>query len=136
VTGVVVRLRVGREEYALPVENVREVAELGELAPLPGTPPVVLGVRNLRGQILPVYDLAAVLGVVGDGTPRRLVVAENDGRQAGLAIDEVSDVDVLPDPTGETDSPLLRGSTLAGEGLVGIVDVPALFGALERQGTR
>ena len=53
-----VRLRVGRERYALPIENVLEVAELGSLSALPGAGAAVLGVRNLRGQVLPVFDLA------------------------------------------------------------------------------
>ena len=57
-----VRFRVGDESFALPVGQVLEVAELGSLAPVPGAPPSVLGVRNLRGQVLPVIDLAGVLG--------------------------------------------------------------------------
>ena len=56
-----VRLRVGSELYAIPIENVLEVAELGELSAVPGAEPVVLGVRNLHGQVLPVFDLAWAL---------------------------------------------------------------------------
>jgi chemotaxis signal transduction protein len=127
-----VRMRVGTEMYAMPVENVLEVAELGDLAVVPGARPEALGVRNLRGQILPVFDLAALFGVRRTDVPQRLLVAESDGRRAGFAIDEVSDVGELPEPAEETESDLLLGAALAGEDLVGVVDVRRLFAALER----
>ena len=57
-----VRFRVAEEAYAVSVLNVLEVASLGEVTPVPGAPVQILGVRNLRGKILPVIDLAALLG--------------------------------------------------------------------------
>lgn len=95
-SGVRVRFRVGDERYALPVEDVLEVAEVGVLAPVPGAPESVLGVRNLHGQVLPVLDLAVVLGVEHEQASRLLIV-EAESRRAGLAIDEVIDVAELPD---------------------------------------
>ena len=126
-----VRLRVGSEVYAMPVEHVLEVAELGEVAQLPGAPPAVLGVRNLRGQILPVVDLAALLGITREGAPTRMLVAEEGGRLAGFAIDEVSDVGELAEPDEETSSEFLVGAALDGDELVGIVNVARLFDVLE-----
>ena len=56
-------LRVGAESYALPVDDVLEVAELGDADRRSRRAGAgVLGVRNLRGQVLPVIDLAHVLG--------------------------------------------------------------------------
>jgi purine-binding chemotaxis protein CheW len=127
-----VSLRVGVELYAVPVEHVLEVAELGDVTPVPGAPPAVLGVWNLRGQILPVLDLGGLLGLARSIEPRRLVVVEAAGRRAGLAVDEVRDVAVLPGSTEETESELLAGATLTEDGLVGVVDVLRLFGVLER----
>ena len=97
-----VRFRVGDESFALPVGQVLEVAELGSLAPVPGAPPSVLGVRNLRGQVLPVIDLAGVLGTAHARGAQRLVIAEEAGRRAGLAIDEVTDVAELTGPMQDT----------------------------------
>jgi purine-binding chemotaxis protein CheW len=122
-----VRVRIGGESYALPVEHVLEVGELGEVAPVPGAPDSVLGVRNLRGQVLPVVDLAHILGVAGEGAPQRLVVAEDGLRRAGLAIDDVTDVANLPVPAEEIDSPFLRGAALVDDALVGVIDVPRLL---------
>jgi purine-binding chemotaxis protein CheW len=132
VTGIHVLVRVGTEAYALPVESVLEVAEPGAITPVPGASASVLGVRNLRGQVLPVFNLAAVLGVQADRTQPRLLVAEDNGRRAGFTIDEVRDVGTLPEPTDTSDSTLLAGASLTAEGLVGVIDVPALFDALER----
>ena len=131
-SGAHVRFRVGSENYALPVAQVLEVADLGQLAPVPGSPPAVLGVRNLRGQVLPVIDLATVLGTGRDGPAEKLVITEEAGRRAGLAIDEVTDVGELGGPVQETDSPFLSGSMLVEGELVGIVDVAGVFAAVER----
>ena len=68
-SGLHVRVRVADEHYALPVADVLEVAELGEVTPVPGAGAAVLGVRNLRGQVLPVVDLATVFGARGLGRP-------------------------------------------------------------------
>ena len=128
-----VRLRVGTEMYAMPVEHVLEVAELGDIATVPGSRAEALGVRNLRGQILPVFDLAALFGVQRTDAPQRLLVAESDGRRAGFAIDEVSDVGELTEPAEETESDLLVGATLDGTDLIGVIDVPRLFAVLGKE---
>jgi purine-binding chemotaxis protein CheW len=127
-----VRFRVGDENFALPVAQVLEVADLGQLAPVPGSPPSVLGVRNLRGQVLPVIDLATVLGTARTDGGQKLVITEGSGRRAGLAIDEVTDVAELPGPVQDADSPFLSGSALVHGDLVGIVDIEGVFAAVER----
>jgi chemotaxis signal transduction protein len=129
---VYVRLRVAAEAYAMPVENVLQVAELGDVTAVPGSRPEMLGVRNLRGQILPVVDLALLLGIPRTAPPTRLLVAEAGGRQAGFAIDQVSEVGDLEDPTEETDSDMLVGAALAGGDLIGVIDVTRVFDSLER----
>jgi chemotaxis signal transduction protein len=127
-----VRLRVASETYAMPVEHVLEIADLGQVRAVPGARPELLGVRNLRGQILPVVDLALLLEIPRTAPPRRLLVAEAGGRRAGFAIDEVSGVGELADPAEETESGLLVGA-LWGEGdLIGVIDVPRVFDSLEQ----
>jgi purine-binding chemotaxis protein CheW len=127
-----VHFRLGAESYAVPVAHVLEVAEVGALTPVPGAPPSVLGVRNLRGQVLPVIDLAAVLGTQRTQPAAKLVVADKGGRRAGLAIDQVTDVDEVVSELQEAESPFLSGSTLVQGELVGIVDVDEVFAAVER----
>jgi len=130
VSGVHVRLRVAGESYAFGVEHVLEVSELGVIAPVPSAPDVVIGVTNLRGQVLPVFELASVLGIAREGVAANLLVVEHEGRRAGFAIDEVLDVGVLAVPSEETESNLLHGASLVDGELVGVVDVPQLFRTL------
>jgi chemotaxis signal transduction protein len=125
-----VHLRLGRERYAVPVENVLEVAELGVLSAVPGAGAAVLGVRNLQGQVLPVFDLARVLAIAGDASTPHVVVAEHDGRLAGLAVDQVTDVGTLESDAEQTEADHLTGAVLDDGQLVGIIDVERLFRSL------
>ena len=124
-----VRVRVGAESYALPVRHVPEVAELGDLTAVPGAPSQVMGIRNLRGEVLGVFDLAGVLGAAG-AEPQRIVVADVDGRRCALAVDEVIEVGEFADPEEAVESGLLLGATMVDGVLVGVVDVPALLDAI------
>jgi chemotaxis signal transduction protein len=131
-SNVHVQVRVGAELYALPVAHVLEVGEIGALTAAPGASRATLGVRNLRGDILPVFDLAAVLGLPPSDAPQRLLVAERGGARAGFAVDEVTDVDELPEAAQEVDSDLLSSAALIEGSLVGVIDIDRLFDALEQ----
>jgi purine-binding chemotaxis protein CheW len=132
-----VRLTVATEAYAVPVEHVLEAAELGHVRTVPGARRELLGVSNLRGRILPVIDLAAALGVHAGAQrvapPRRLLVTEVSEFQAGLAVDEVSGIGGLAEPTEpapDTGPGLLLGAILSEGELIGVVDVPGVFNSL------
>ena len=129
-----VSVRLGAESYALPVTHVLEVIPRGVLSPLPGAGEHVLGVRNLRGQVVGVFNLAALLGSDGGDAPDRICVASHTAGLAGLAVDEVLDVGELPGEGEASDADLLARSTLANGRLVGVVDMDALFAELERRG--
>ncbi len=121
--------RVRDERYAFPVEVVREVARGLEVTPVPGAPPAVRGVHNLRGEVIPVVELAMLLGL-GGGEAQSVVVAEHAGRRAGLAVDELLDVTELADELETAEAPLAGAALVDGE-LVGVVDVGAILDALE-----
>jgi purine-binding chemotaxis protein CheW len=126
-----VQVRVGAELYALPVAHVLEIGEIGQLTAAPGAPRGLLGMRTLRGDLLPVFDLAAVLGLPRSESPRRMLVAERRGVRAGFAVDEVTDVDELPEADQEVDSELVSSAALIDSSLVGVIDVDRLFDTLE-----
>lgn len=136
-----VRLTLAAETYAVPVEHVLEAAELRQVRAVPGTRRELLGVSNLRGQILPVVDLAAALGVHSGvqraAPPHRLLVTEARGFQVGFAVDEVSGIGGLGGPTEPapaTGPGLLLGATLSEGELIGVVDVPGVFDSLTGAG--
>jgi purine-binding chemotaxis protein CheW len=127
-----VRLRVAGEAYAVPVENVLEVVRPGEVTPVPGSPAELLGVLNLRGQIVAVADLAQILGLHAAAPPARMLVAESGDLRAGFVIDEVTEVGELGEPTEATESELLAGATLADGDLIGIIDLDRVLSSLAR----
>jgi purine-binding chemotaxis protein CheW len=130
-----VRVRIADEHYALAVEDVLEVAELGDVTPVPGAGAAVLGVRNLRGQVLPVVDLATVFELP-PAQPERIVIAEQGGLRAGLAVDGVVGVEELPEASEEVDSQHLAGAALADGALVGVIDVGSVLETVEGSNTR
>lgn len=132
-SGVHVRVRVSAEHYALPVEQVLEVADLGEIASVPGSPAEILGVRNLRGEVIPVIDLATMLGLSG-AEPSRVVVAESGELRAGLVVDEVLDVGEMPPASEQAESDYLLGAFLIDGELVGALDLDAVLGPVETRG--
>jgi chemotaxis signal transduction protein len=125
-----VRVRVADEHYALPVADVLEVAELGDVTPVPGARAAVLGVRNLRGQVLPVVDLATLFELP-QPDPERIVIAEHGALRAGFAVDSVAGVEQLPEASEEVDSRHLLGAALAGDTLVGVIDVGSVLGEVQ-----
>jgi purine-binding chemotaxis protein CheW len=126
-----VRVRVADEDYALAVGDVLEVAEVGDLTPVPGAAAAVVGVRNLRGQVVPVVDLATVLGLPPASSPQRIVITEQAGRRAGLAVDEVAGVEELPASSEEAEAVHVTRATLVDGALVGVVDVGSVLDAVE-----
>ena len=124
------RVLVADEHYALPVADVLEVAELGDVTPLPGAGAAVLGVRNLRGQVLPVVDLATVFELP-PAHPERIVIAERGDLRAGLAVDAIDGVEELPEASEEVDSRHLTGAALADGVLVGVIDIESVLDAVE-----
>ena len=125
-----VRVLAGGEHYALPVGAVIEIAELGQVTSVPGAPSGVLGVRNLRGQVIPVIDLATMLGLSADAGSQRIVVAEDGSLRAALAVTDTVDVGELGQATEEVESDYLNGAILVDDALVGILDVPKLLAAV------
>lgn len=128
-TGVFVRVRVAGEHYALPVDKVVEVGELGDVTPVPGAPAAVIGVRNLRGQLMPVVDLATLFGLDPVTEPTSIVVTEGRGR-TGLAVQSVVDVGALPAATESAEGAHLTGAALVDGVLVGLVDLDSALDSL------
>jgi chemotaxis signal transduction protein len=127
-----VRVRLASEVYAMPVSYVLEVTPFRELVPVPGARPEILGIHSLRGQILPVVDLAALLGLQRTAAAGHLLVAAEEDRRAAFTIDEMADVVELGEPTEETQSSLLLGAVLTPTDLIGVINVPKVFNILER----
>lgn len=82
------------ERYGIESRFVREVARLTRFTPVPGTPAFVLGVTNLRGEIVALFDLRNLLGIVAEGVTDlgKIVVLGEHRREFGLLADFASEV--------------------------------------------
>ena len=87
-----VAFRMGPETFLVPRDEMREVMALpSHLARVPGARPWILGLSNLRGQLLPVVDLRQFLGsgVTPAVRASRVLVVNHRDIPAGLLVDEV-----------------------------------------------
>lgn len=106
----------GGQRFALPTAIVQEAVTVGEIVPIPRSPDVLVGVTNLRGTILPVFDFDSALGVQSDLIPQRstlLVVRETTGQVFGFLTDRVSGVKEITS-AGLQHLPSENGSILSG----------------------
>ncbi len=92
--------RLGGEEYAVLVADVREVLKIGQLTNVPNTPDYILGIMSLRGTMLPIIDLCKRfdLAPAANNEKSRIIVASSADEEAGLLVDQVTGVfRILPD---------------------------------------
>jgi purine-binding chemotaxis protein CheW len=82
---------LGAFPFALAVGVVAEVLELGTTTRVPRAPQWIVGLCNLRGQVLPIVDLAEVLGIAHEA-PTKLLVADLEGKRLGLGVGAIGDV--------------------------------------------
>lgn len=112
--------RVEREEYAVPIKEVREVVRVGDITRVPHAPPHIRGVMNLRGRILPIMELRTRLGVdAAELTPRsRVVVVDVSKRMVGLLVDSVAQVTRVGE--SRVTAPPEEVRTAAGDAVTGV----------------
>jgi purine-binding chemotaxis protein CheW len=134
-----ITFRLDAEEFGLPIGSVREVTRVGDITRVPRAPEHVRGVTNLRGRILPVYEIRTRLGLapLQPGPKARVVVVEVRGRLLGLLVDAVAQVQKVPADrlvatpdevrSGHTD--YLTGVVHLGERLIILLDLERALGA-------
>jgi len=129
--------RLGGEEYAVPVADVREVLKTIQLTTVPNTPAYILGVMSLRGTMLPIIDLCRRFGLPAgvQDEKSRIVVVNSAGEEVGLLVDRVTGVfSILPDEIKpapeniEQGAEFLRGIVRQGERLYILLDLEKAVG--------
>jgi len=130
--------------YAIPILQVQEIKGWGPVTAVPCAPPLLLGVMNLRGAVVPVVDLRRVLGstqcAFDAETAVLLVHPAGDGKSgtAGLVVDSVRDVSSIDaemiravPPVGvEPDNIALAGIAAFDDNMVLLIDVVPLIDAV------
>ncbi len=116
----VIVFALAEQPYAVPVEQVREIIRWPGVRPVPQTHPAFLGVSSVRGEVLPVLDLAAFLGIRSDVPldQKKLILLETgeEGLKLGLAVDHVNRIYTVN--PGQIDTSLT--GTFLGENLAAV----------------
>jgi purine-binding chemotaxis protein CheW len=87
-----------KEEFGVEISSVQEIIRAADITPVPGAPPHVQGVINLRGKIIPVVDLRRrfSLPIAEQCDEQRIVVVEIGPKRIGMLVDSVSQVIKMP----------------------------------------
>jgi purine-binding chemotaxis protein CheW len=89
--------RLGDEIYGVNVMQIREVLRYTEITPVPGAPYFVLGIINLRGNVVTVIDTRTRFGLPQADVDNnsRIVIVEVDKQVIGMLVDSVAEVTYL-----------------------------------------
>jgi purine-binding chemotaxis protein CheW len=138
-TRQLVVFRLGPEEFALPIESVREVIRHTEPRSVNAPQPWLRGVISLRGTIVPICDLADRLGrppAVTDDA--KIVVADTGAGLAGIVVDDVAEVlaveESLLEPLPAAGDDALAAVVNLGGRLLVVLDVDRLLAGIELAG--
>lgn len=131
----IVTFRVDSRSFGIDVGAIREIKGWQQTTPLPNAASHVLGVINLRGAIIAVYDLRRRLGIGATELSRSSVVlvADIGDRQIGILADAVSDIVDVPEtalraapPLSSGGDDLVRGLVVRGDEVVALLDLGSI----------
>ena len=132
-----VTFKLENEKYGVNVMQVQEVLRMTEIAPVPGAPHYVVGIVNLRGNVVTVIDTRTRFGLMeqeaDDDT--RIIVIEAEGQVVGILVDAVaeviemraSEIESTPNVGNEESSKFIRGVTSQDGELIILIDLNKLL---------
>lgn len=96
--------KLGDEEYAVPISEVREIIRYSGVTKIPNAPRYMEGILNLRGSVLPVINLAGRFNQTSVwGEETKVIIIESGAHYLGIIVDEVTEV--LSIPAGQIEAP-------------------------------
>lgn len=117
---------VGDDAYAVAMDAAREVVNAPEITPLPTAPSTVVGLINLRGDIVPVFDTARLLGLVSSDMVYAVVVETSLG-PAGLTMTGTGEAIELGEAVSAADTAGTVATYAVGDRLVVLLDLETLL---------
>jgi purine-binding chemotaxis protein CheW len=88
---------IGEDTYAIAVDVLTEIIISQKIFPVPTTPSHVLGVINLRGNIVPIVDIRHALSLPERSAPGQIAIAKYGAMMLGIVVDNVSAVLSVPE---------------------------------------
>lgn len=124
---VLVVFSLGRETYAVPIERVKEVVKVPNIAPIPQSPEYILGVGNIRGNVIAIADLAKKLNPDNVNVPYTeesyVIVLKDTVVQAGMIVNSVPDTIVVRTSQINTSTSVIKNLSANDQFIKGIVKV-------------
>jgi len=123
---------LGDEHYALPIQAVNEIIRYTEPRSVASRTEWVRGVISLRGRIVPVYDMAARLGLRSEATERsKIMIVEAGDETAGVIVDSVEEVLTVSDEQIEeapgADPAMIEAIVHMGDRLIVLLTLGSIF---------
>ena len=129
-------VRLGDETFGLPLHRVREFAADLSVTPVPGGPPDLLGLVNRRGEVVPLLDLRASIGVKREGVAgTQIAFIEWENALWGLALDEILGIftplesQLLAPPKTRAKNENVRAAAFYEEKTLAVLDIDNVMGA-------
>ena len=127
------------ELFTIELNSVREVFVVESITPVPGMPPGLIGVTNLRGTVIPLLDLRPTFALNSDEPLRYAVVVKHGKWQVGVLVDTVPEIrtlsrsQFLPAPigTGERTFPFVSMVVKIEDRLRGVLETSAVLSHFE-----
>jgi len=128
----VVEFLLASEHYGIELTNIREIHALSEFTPVPGTPAFVLGLTNVRGQILSLIDIKKLFDLPERGLTdlNKVIVVRTHQMELGILADAVLGVRTIAPSEFQTSLPTLTG--IRAEYLKGITKDPLVILDVEK----
>jgi purine-binding chemotaxis protein CheW len=140
-----VLFKVAGSEYALPYSEVLHMESFASATRVPGAPPYVAGLMQVRGRVLPVIDLRLRFGLEAQPvtSDSRVVVVQAGKRALALLADSVREVAKIdpadyrdaPEVIAETGQGFVKSVAHAGSRLVMLIDLQKVIGEEQIDGT-
>jgi purine-binding chemotaxis protein CheW len=132
-----VTFRLENESYGINVMQVQEVLRYTEIAPVPGAPPYVLGIINLRGNVVTVIDTRSRFALPNAETTdqTRIVIIEAENQVVGILVDAVaevvylrqSEIEPTPNVGNDESAKFIQGVCHKNDELLILVDLEKLM---------
>jgi len=130
--------RLDEEWYSVKVQDVREIYREYKIAPIPCTPPAILGVVNIRGEMISVTDISRLLGLERSAMGFDLapaIVIHNKEVTTAIVVEEIGDIVEVPQESIEpplsiidkVGAQLIIGSVHLDGRLVGIINASSIL---------
>jgi purine-binding chemotaxis protein CheW len=137
--GQYVRFLLGSTAFALPLQNTLEIDPSPDVVPLPNLPPWILGICNLRGDIVSVVDIKQILHLMPEEneTAGKLILIRNKGVRTAIIVDNIGgmfsihDHDKKKPPENTAFTHFVKETLISGRQTIHFLDPDVLMAAIK-----